>query len=77
MLKKEFYSKLFNRNINQNELDYIAIVKAELLYRMHYITSQNINLSSHLEYTKYSNYYKKLNKDNPNYSKSSLQVKSD
>ena len=34
MVKRKFKSYLFGRDINPNEQDYTAIVKAELLYRI-------------------------------------------
>ena len=61
MIKKVFYSQLFQRNIAKTEKDYSAIVKAELLYRIQQLQSENCSCfqcQSDLE--KYQDYYNKI-----------------
>jgi hypothetical protein len=41
MIKRKFKSYLFHRDINPDEKDFIAIVKAELLYRIFDLDEKN------------------------------------
>jgi|GEM_PF-2114995 len=41
MRKKKFYSRLFARNIEKSEKDYVAFVKAELLFRIKELETKN------------------------------------
>lgn len=41
MRKKQFYSRLFARNIEKSDKDYEAFVKAELLFRIKELETKN------------------------------------
>lgn len=61
MIKKRFYSQLFERYIDKNENDYNAIVKAELLYRIRELEKKNCTcFQCQTDLEKYQNYYEKL-----------------
>ena len=61
MIKKSFYSQLFQRYIEKTNKDYSAIVKAELLFRIDKLQSENCScFQCQSDLKKYQDYYKKI-----------------
>jgi len=61
MLKKRFYSQLFQRYIEKTDKDFRSYVIAELLFRIDALETANCDcMKCTFDLKKYKDYYKKL-----------------